>query len=552
MTIEKLILLKESEDKIEFKEAKRGISYNPGNKTKPKDRRRCILGYIVAFANEGGGKLVLGVTDKYPHKIVGSSQFKGQTGKLEQDIYNDLKIRVKTTELFEDKKRVLIIDIPPRPIGKFYTLEHVPLMRVGDSLLPMSQEKQREILFEVESDYTAEICEGVTINDLDNSAFEIMKSKYAEKQRNELFLSLPIEQILIDLKLLRDNKLTYAAIILLGKKKIIEEKIPQVKIFHEYRINEKNIKFSKKIEFNKPYYLLIDKILKTIDLRNDEIKIEKGNFHPVIKFFNINTVVREAINNAIAHRDYRNLGEIFIKQFPTKLMFVNPGGFPPQVNIDNILNVSVTRNHLLADVLSKTAAVERSGQGVDTIYFSCLSEGKGSPDYTKSDDFQVVLDLPGVIQDKAFIKFIDNIQNNNEKKIRLSVHEMILLDKIRQNVDKKQFNKKVLQNLLDIGLIEKIGRTRNLQYILSKDYFSFTKQEGIYSSVIPLTEEQINSFIISHLDKFKKAKIGDFVDLFSKFGLTREQTKNSVYKLHENGELKRVGDDFNTFYKLNN
>jgi len=67
MTVAELIFLKEKEHKIEFKEAKGGsFSYN--------GKRRSILGYVVAFANEGGGKLVFGVADKYPHTIVGTNQ----------------------------------------------------------------------------------------------------------------------------------------------------------------------------------------------------------------------------------------------------------------------------------------------------------------------------------------------------------------------------------------------------------------------------------------------------------------------------------------------
>jgi len=244
-----------------------------------------------------------------------------------------------------------------------------------------------------------------------------MKEKYAEKQHNELFLTLPNEQILTDLGLYINNRLTFATVILLGKKEIIERKIPQARVFYEYRHHEEDLQAANKLVFTEPYFLLIEKLWNTIDLRNDEIKIEKDDFYPSIKFFN-KKIVREAINNAIAHRNYRSSGEIFIKQYPTKLSFVNPGGFPLGFTLDNILNVSVSRNRLLSDVLSKTAEVERSGQGIDTIYFYSISEGKGIPDYTQSDDFQVVLNISGIVQDKAFAKFIGITQSNKEKPIK--------------------------------------------------------------------------------------------------------------------------------------
>lgn len=189
MTIKELIRLKETEDNIEFKEAKGGnFSYNGGGKADYKKRRCSILGYVVAFANQGGGKLVFGIADKYPHQVVGYSQNKGRIGELKQNIYRDLKISVNPFELYdENENRILIIDIPERPIGKFYTFEDVPLTRNGEELIPMSQEEQRQILLETESDFTAEICENLNIDDLDEWAIQKMKEKYAEKQRNEHF-----------------------------------------------------------------------------------------------------------------------------------------------------------------------------------------------------------------------------------------------------------------------------------------------------------------------------------------------------------------------------
>jgi ATP-dependent DNA helicase RecG len=101
MTIDELIHLKESENKVEFKEAKGGnISYNGGVKPKPSDRRRCILGYVTAFANECGGYMIFGVKESQPHEIVGTEQNKGSLGKLEADIYTDTGIRVSIQELF--------------------------------------------------------------------------------------------------------------------------------------------------------------------------------------------------------------------------------------------------------------------------------------------------------------------------------------------------------------------------------------------------------------------------------------------------------------------
>ena len=68
-TIQELQKLRESEDHIEFKEAKRNYPFSGGKHTDPKERRRCVLGYVVALANECGGRLVLGMADHIPHTV---------------------------------------------------------------------------------------------------------------------------------------------------------------------------------------------------------------------------------------------------------------------------------------------------------------------------------------------------------------------------------------------------------------------------------------------------------------------------------------------------
>ena len=133
-TISELQQQRESEDRVEFKKGENGnVSYNGAKADKPQKRRRCILGYVTALCNEGGGRIVIGMEDKHPHKVVGTSQAENGIGQLESDIYNDTGIRPQIYELFEDTthKRVLVIEVSGRPRGKVYKYEDVPLMRGG-------------------------------------------------------------------------------------------------------------------------------------------------------------------------------------------------------------------------------------------------------------------------------------------------------------------------------------------------------------------------------------------------------------------------------------
>lgn len=553
ITIEQLKILKESEDKVEFKRAAQGnFAYDGGSRPNPKDRRKCILGYVIALCNEGGGYLVLGMDDAYPHQVMGTKQNEGAIGELESNIYRDTLIRPRIYELYEDETtkegRVLVVDVPGRPIGKLFRFEDVPLMRVGEELKPMSDEEIFKILQEQEPDFSSEICNTLSVNDLDTEAIKILKQKYAAKQKNPNFLTLSDKQVLSDLQLLKDGKVTYAALILVGKKEKLTELLPQASVILEYRKSENLVPYNNRQTYSEPFYKMIDMLWHDINLRNDKIDVNDNSYIFNIPFFN-EDVIREAINNAIAHRDYRRTSETVIKQYPQKLIVMNAGGFPLGVSINNLLRVQSTpRNRLLADVLAKTGIVERSGQGIDKIFKNTLSEGKDCPDYSHSDAFRVELHLSAVIKDKAFAMFLESEQRDLSEEERLSVFDVISLNEIRQGKS-QTIEKDYIEKLLSRGLIEKRGRTRGTYYILSKSYYEFSGQEGEYSQKDDWGINQAMSVIIPHLTKFGKAKMKDFAKLLEGH-LTRRQVRTIIDKLVDSQLIIKEGEGASTIYKI--
>lgn len=547
ITIEKLKKLKESEDKVEFKKGEGGnISYDGGVKSKPNDRRRCILGYVTALCNEGGGYLVIGMSDNYPHEVIGTKQNLDSIGELESKIYTDTGIRPEVYELFEEQKRVLVIDVPCRPAGKVFKFEDVALMRVGEELKPMSDEVYLKIINEQEPDFSQQFCDSLSIFDLDEKAIEILKDKYSKKQNNPNFKTLSNEQLLSDLELLKNGKLTNAALILLAKKEVLNEKLPQAAVMLEYRNSENQIPFDNRIAFSEPFFILIDELWNTINLRNGSFPIQDGAYIFNIPFFN-EEVIRESINNAITHRDYRITSEIVVKQFPQRLDIINAGGFPIGVNLENLLKTpSTPRNRLLADVLQKTGIVERSGQGVDKIFYNTLIEGKAEPDYSKSDYFQVNLKLSAVIEDRAFALFIVTVQDELLETEKLSVLEVLTLNMIKKGAAKNDLDVEIVSKLLEKKLIEKRGKTNAIYYILSKDYYEFTDEKAKYYNLQELDESQVFNTVFKFLLKEGKAKMKDFVGLFED-KLSRKQVRTRIEKFVTNETIEQQG----SIYKIN-
>ena len=447
-----LSLLKESEDHVEFKSARRNYPYNGGKRIEPKERRHCVLGYIVALANENGGRLVLGMEDNHPHEVCGSDFAQGQCGELESAIYNSLGLRVKAIEEYSNGKRVLILEVPSRPIGKLLKFEGVPLMRVGEDLHEMSDAQMLKILSETEPDFSAKICDGLLLSDLDEEAIARMKIKYAEKQNSPGFRMLPTEQVLKDLELLNEGKLNYAALMLVGKQEVIHRLLPQFNIVVEYRKNRALIPYNARKEFQLPLFIGVDKVWEYLNqpLSNPEMHLRMGTYIYDIQSFNEDSV-REAILNAVAHRSMQIQSDVVIKQSPDELVILNPGGFPLGVDMNNILTVSSNpRSKRLVEVLQKTGLVERSGQGVDKMFSNSIMDGKILPSFEGTDFYQVQLTMNAKLHYPRLARLVRSEQERRGEDNPLTVFDLIAL----YHVNRGETNK--LQRY-DLERLEKEG-----------------------------------------------------------------------------------------------
>ena len=552
-TIGELQQMRESEDHVEFKKGEHGnVSYNGGDKVKPKERRKCILGYVTALCNEGGGRMVIGMHDDFPHKVTGTRQNENALGELESNIYRDTNIRTEVYELFENEVdktgRVVVIEVPCRPIGKVYKFEDVALMRVGEDLLPMDDKVLLSILQEQEPDFSEQFCEMATFEDLDPEAILVMKKKYAKKQKNPSFESLDDRQALSDLHLIEGKRITNAAVLLVGKEPFINKVFPQAKVMLEYRNTESQIHFDNRMQFGQPFFILIDKLWEAVNLRNGAVPVRENSYIFDIPFFN-EDVIRELVNNAFAHRDYRKNSEIVVKQYPSRLEIMNAGGFPNGVTIDTLLTVpSTPRNRLLADVLSKTGVVERSGQGIDKIYLLTLSEGKPKPDYTRSDDFTVFAILLATVKDKAFAMYVQGIQDSLPEDKKLNVFDVMTLCEIRDG-QKKPSDKQITHKLEQMGFIEKHGKTNAIYYILPRRYYELTGDMAAYSLATDWDIDQVWAVIHPFLNKYKKAKWADIVKIIGNH-LSEKQIRRYIDILKTKGFLKTEGQNRTTTYLL--
>ena len=277
---------------LEFKEAKNMFSAN-------KD----LPDYCAALANEGGGKLILGVDNN--RKVVGTTAFQGTYNKLTHDLLTKIKIRVDVEQLDHTNGRILIFHIPPHPQGRPIksTGSYTYPMRAGESLTEMDETTLKSILIETTPDFSGQIVKGLSPTDLDEDAINNFRKRWAQKARRDDYLTFPDEKMLRATGILTDKGINYACLMLFGKKEKIDELIPCSEIVFEWRQDARKISHDFRINWREPFFKFYDKIWDAINARNLRIPFQEGLFQREIYAFS-EKPVREALLNAVAHRDY--------------------------------------------------------------------------------------------------------------------------------------------------------------------------------------------------------------------------------------------------------
>ena len=323
--------------------------------------------------------------------------------------------------------------------------------------------------------------------------------------------------------------------ILLGKKEKIDQLLPGSEIIFEWRQEHGKTNYDFRINWREPFFAIYDKIWEAVNARNLRFPYQDGLFQREIFAFS-EKPIREALLNAVEHRDYRlQQSSIFIKASPREFRIESPGGFPPGITPENILEKSKWRNRRIAETFEKAGLVERSGQGMNDIFESAIREGKGKPDLEKSDDFSVVLRIPAQVKDFKFVLFLEQV--SNDQQIHLSFEEIYELEKIRENqiAENPEYRKK----FLEMGIIEKIGETSGAKYILSHKYYTQEGKTGVYTRLRGISREEKKLLILKHLKKNKKGLAQEFRDAFP--NLKRDDINNLLKELKALGQITYLG-----------
>lgn len=508
-------------------------------------RDKDLPDYCAALANEGGGKLVLGINND--GVVVGTRAFKGTHHQLSHFLLNSIKLRVDIEELLHPNGRVLIFNVPSHPFGQTIKSSgsyRCP-MRAGESLVEMDDLTLKGLLNESAPDFSAKIIPASSINDLDEGAINKLKQLCSKKTGNQNYLKMNTGQFLADLGLMVDGEINFTALILLGKQEAIRNWLPCAEIIFEWRQASGKTPYDYRKNWRDSFLNIFETIWEELDKRNLRTPYREGFIQKEILSFDKNSV-REAILNAIAHRDYSLSGSaIFIKASPDCFEIESPGGFMPGITPENAINKSSWRNQRLAETLEKAGLVERSGQGLDIIYEKTIRDGKGLPNLSRSDSYTVLLEIPAVVKDPNFIIFLEKVAN--DKQVAFTFDEILELERIRESSAASP-PPKHKSKFLTLGVIEAIGRTSGAKYILSHNFYLHEGRPGVHTRLTGLPREERKALILSHLKKNKKGLPKDFFDAFP--SLKPKDISNLLQELKREKKIVHIGAKRSGYWEL--
>ncbi len=504
---------------LEFKEAKQNFHFEK------------LVKYCAALANEGGGSIVLGVTDKRPRRIVGSQAFL-DLERTKAGIIGKLHLRIEASEIAHPDGRVLVFTVPPRPIGVPIAVEGAYWMRAGEELAPMTHDLLLRIFDEASPDFSAETCPKATFADMDLTAIDDFRKRWREESGNDALLTASPEQLLEDADLISSDGVTYAALILLGKAKSLSKHLAQAEVIFEYRSSDAPGPANQRDEYRQSFLTFFDKLWQTINLRNDKQHYQEGFVMHHIDTFREGSA-REAILNAVSHRDYRLPGSVFVRQYPRRLEIVSPGGLPAGITPANMIDKQFPRNRRIAESLLRCGLVERSGQGANRMLVESVHDSKSLPDYSLSDEHEVFLRLHGDMQDASFVQFLQRVES--QRSTPLSSHEFLAFDLVRRRASLPAELREVGQALKRAGLVISQGHGRGSRFVLSPELYDTTRQPQL------VDRDTTKAAILKYIEENRAegATVSELLEQFTP--LSRDQMKALLKDLKAEGKAHTVG-----------
>lgn len=355
--------------RLEFKEAKTQF-----DNTK-------LYKYCVALANEGGGTLVLGVADKPPRRVVGTQAFNNPVGMAEK-LFQAVGFRVDIEEVDHPDGRVVVFHVPPRPRGTAYHLDGAYLMRSGEALNPMSEDRLRTIFAEGKPDWLEEpslrdVPAQKVIDLLDTQAFFTLIQRPYPTTQNAV-LDLLCSERLID-STPDGFAIRRMGAVLLARRMTdfpdVARKAARVVVYLA------NSKIKTKLDqiWESGYAAGFQALVGFVMAQLPQNEIVEEAIRQKVKLLP-EIVIRELVANSLIHQDFTQSGtSVMIEIYTNRVEISNPG--EPLVPVDRFIDGYQSRNERLADIMRRMHICEEKSSGIDQVINAAESFQLPAPEF---------------------------------------------------------------------------------------------------------------------------------------------------------------------------
>jgi len=512
-----------------------------------KTLHRILRETVVCLANARGGTIILGVRDRANSRgeaIQGVGRY--DLAGLRRAIYDGTEphILVEIEELVEPEGTVLIIQVP-KGMPPHTTSDGVAKIRIGKECKPLTGRTFAHLLASGgQLDPTAETISGITFDDLDSTELTELR-KIIQREAQSAELARLADRLLLEaLGLISGNNLTLAGLLLLGRSEVLRQKVPQHEVtFLRYR---SITRYDQRKDLRGPLLGILREMEKLVSVNNRIRTIQEKGFGQ-LEFPDLSwEVAREAVLNAVTHRDYFIRQGVQVALYRDRLEIVSPGGFVGGITPENILrHPPVHRNELLARALQSVGLVNRVGLGVDRIYEVLLRLGKDVPRYS-ADEAHVRLVVP-LQTHEGFALFVVSEERKgrtldlDDLLILRSFVRVSLLDRWRaaavlQIPEEDAADK--LAHLRQAGYLVVRGRGRGATYSLKRDLADRLQGRAAVDAELPLEEEAVRLRILALLKERGQLTNAE-IRRFS--GFNRTQVYRLIKNLEAEGKVRFVG-----------
>lgn len=532
------------------------------------DRKRLpdddLVEALACMANSDGGELWLGVEDDGTPTGLHSGHLNliGLPGLVAARTSPSLNVSVECVEVAGVRVARIGVLKSPTEIATMsgkYLRRRLKQDGMPECVAMLPHERSSRASRFGLSDVSAQAVAGATLADLDPLERERLRQTVQRYGGDRVLLELDDEALDGALGFTTRSEAgervpTLTGLLVIGRETSLRERVPTHELSFQV-LEREAVRFNEFRRF--PLLKAMDWLETNFRPYNPEREVQIGLFRVPVPKVDMGAF-REAVANALVHRDYHRLGAVYARLNDDGLIISNPGGLVEGVTLNNLLTTEPRpRNPSLADAMKRIGVVERSGRGVDKIYRGMLRFGRPEPDYSRTDGNNVILQLATVDADDLFLQLV--VEQEGRQHGELPIDSLIALAALREHkrLDAEELAehiqrdptqaRRTLEKLVEAGLVEAHGNTRSRSYTLSVEMYRAKGDKLAYTRQIGFTHIQHPEMVLNFVRQHGRIQRSEVMELCH---LDGNQAGKLLAKLYADGRLVMHGKKKGAYYTL--